>query len=118
MKSDTQSIYDLFERSRRYVVPLYQRHYVWSKENHWEPLWEDVLSKTMDRLERKESAPHFMGAMVFAQVSTYGQTDSGVYGNRRSAAADDAANISGGVSQRSAENTDDELRRRKSHGTF
>ncbi len=54
-------------------MPLYQRHYVWSKDDHWEPLWEDVLSKTMDYLDRKESVPHFMGAMVFAQVSTFGR---------------------------------------------
>lgn len=73
MKSDTQSIYNLFEQKRRYVVPLYQRHYVWFKEKHWEPLWEDVLNKTTARLERKESSPHFMGAMVFAQVPTYGR---------------------------------------------
>lgn len=73
MKSDTQSIYDLFEITRRYIVPLYQRNYVWFKEKHWEPLWEDVLSKTMAHLDGKESAPHFMGAMVFAQVPTFGR---------------------------------------------
>lgn len=73
MKSDTQSIYNLFQSKRRYVVPLYQRHYVWSKENQWEPLWEDILSKTLDHLSQNESSPHFMGAMVFAQIPTYGK---------------------------------------------
>lgn len=73
MRSDTQSIYNLFEPRRRYIVPLYQRQYVWSREKHWEPLWEDVLSKTMFRLEQTESSPHFMGAMVFAQLPVYGR---------------------------------------------
>ncbi len=73
MKSDTQSIYNLFQSKRRYIVPLYQRHYVWSKENQWEPLWEDILNKTLDHLSQNESSPHFMGAMVFAQIPTYGK---------------------------------------------
>lgn len=72
MKSIPRSIYELFNAKHRYVVPLFQRQYVWSKENQWEPLWEDILNKTMDRLDGKESSPHFMGAMVFDQISTFG----------------------------------------------
>lgn len=72
MKSIPRSIYDLFDTKHRYVVPLFQRQYVWSQEIQWEPLWEDILSKTMDRLENREAHPHFMGAMVFEQLKTFG----------------------------------------------
>ncbi|MBK8464919.1 MAG: DUF262 domain-containing protein [Chloracidobacterium sp.] len=72
MQSIPRSIYELFDTKHRYTVPLFQRQYVWSKETQWEPLWEDILSKTMDRLEHKDSYPHFMGAMVFEQISTFG----------------------------------------------
>jgi uncharacterized protein with ParB-like and HNH nuclease domain len=72
MKSTPRSIYELFNAKHRYVVPLFQRQYVWSKENQWEPLWEDILNKTMDRLDQTEPSPHFMGAMVFDQISTFG----------------------------------------------
>lgn len=72
MQSIPRSIYDLFDTKHRYVVPLFQRQYVWSKEAQWEPLWEDILSKTMDRLEERDSYPHFMGAMVFEQILTFG----------------------------------------------
>lgn len=72
MQSIPRSIYDLFDTKHRYVVPLFQRQYVWSKETQWEPLWEDILSKTLDRLENRDSYPHFMGAMVFEQILTFG----------------------------------------------
>lgn len=72
MKSIPRSIYDLFDTKHRYVVPLFQRQYVWSKGVQWEPLWDDILSKTLDRLEERESYPHFMGAMVFEQFTTFG----------------------------------------------
>jgi len=39
MKPDKLTIHDLFQRERRYVVPLYQRAYVWTRQLQWEPLW-------------------------------------------------------------------------------
>ena len=42
MKPEKLSIYDLFIRERRYIVPLYQRAYVWREQSQWEPLWEDI----------------------------------------------------------------------------
>jgi uncharacterized protein with ParB-like and HNH nuclease domain len=38
MKSETHTVQQLFERDGRYIVPLYQRPYVWDQENQWEPL--------------------------------------------------------------------------------
>jgi uncharacterized protein with ParB-like and HNH nuclease domain len=72
MRSIPRSIYDLFGTHHRYVVPLFQRQYVWNKNVQWEPLWNDILSKATDRLERGTSHPHFMGAMVFEQIQTFG----------------------------------------------
>ena len=34
---------DLFEKQCVYLVPKYQRQYVWNLENQWEPLWLDVI---------------------------------------------------------------------------
>lgn len=47
MQSKPLSVYDLFDHKRRYVVPLFQRQYVWSHDNQWEPLWDDVRSKAV-----------------------------------------------------------------------
>ena len=52
-------------------VPLFQRQYVWQREKHWEPLWEDIARKFADYLDnRKESPVHFLGAMVLDQKQT------------------------------------------------
>lgn len=32
----------VFMLPQRLVVPLFQRPYVWNRENQWTPLWEDV----------------------------------------------------------------------------
>jgi uncharacterized protein with ParB-like and HNH nuclease domain len=32
MKPEKLTVYQLFERQQRYVVPLFQRPYVWDKE--------------------------------------------------------------------------------------
>ena len=62
----------LFKDPIRYVVPDYQRKYVWEQEKQWEPLLDDVLnlaeqvakparqSGTATRAVR----PHFMGSII------------------------------------------------------
>ncbi|MBP2211508.1 hypothetical protein JOJ87_001852 [Rhodococcus ruber] len=61
----------LFESDVRYLVPLYQRPYVWNEDNQLEPLWEDVTAL----LEHQESGEiqfhsHFLGAIVLDQEPT------------------------------------------------
>lgn len=67
MKPETRTVTQLFERGVRYVVPLYQRPYVWDEEKQWEPLWDDVLTL----LEHQEIGnlhySHFLGAVVLEQ---------------------------------------------------
>src|SRR5947209_5209145 len=72
MKPYTRSIFDLFDGKRRYEVPLFQRQYVWNLEDHWEPLWEDIERKFVQRLNGSLSTPHFLGAMVLDQRRVYG----------------------------------------------
>jgi hypothetical protein len=74
MKPYTRSIFDLFDGKRRYEVPLFQRQYVWNREDHWEPLWEDIERKFTERLNGTESTPHFLGAMVLDQRRVYGNS--------------------------------------------
>lgn len=72
MKPFSRSIFDLFDGKRRYEVPLFQRQYVWKLEDHWEPLWEDIERKFVQRLSGSMSTPHFLGAMVLDQRRVYG----------------------------------------------
>ena len=71
MDANAVSLLELFEPKMQYEVPLFQRQYVWEREKHWEPLWEDIARKFTDFLEdRKEAPVHFLGAMVIDQKRT------------------------------------------------
>ena len=67
MKPDKLSIYDLFQKDRRYVVPLYQRAYVWNETEQWEPLWDDIQRQAETCMASQTGSPrrsHFLGAVV------------------------------------------------------
>ena len=73
MKADTNDLSTIFGKDVRYVVPLFQRPYVWKQGEHWEPLWEDVLW-VLHRLGETppsgKASPHFLGAVVLEQLPT------------------------------------------------
>lgn len=59
----------------RYLVPLYQRQYVWNENDQLQPLWEDVLAKTLELLRPYNGQiprKHFMGAVVLRGLVTSG----------------------------------------------
>ncbi|HXW69341.1 MAG TPA: DUF262 domain-containing protein, partial [Dissulfurispiraceae bacterium] len=61
-------IISLFELTLRYVVPIFQRHYVWEKEGQWVPLWEDILEKLTQRMQNRRTSSHFLGAVIFDAI--------------------------------------------------
>ena len=74
MKPYTRSIIELFDGKKRYLIPLYQRQYAWKVDPQLQLLWEDV-ERAVARLgsDRSLLTPHFMGAIVIAQMKTYGK---------------------------------------------
>lgn len=64
-----QTLQHIFETDRRLIIPIYQRSYVWNKEDQWEPLWEDV-ERVADQMceDRARARRHFLGATVFVQI--------------------------------------------------
>lgn len=85
MKADTRTLQVVLHGDRRFVVPVYQRPYVWEQERQWEPLWTDVETTAVRLAERRLEAfdkgipaaeadrsapPHFLGAIVLEQHPT------------------------------------------------
>ncbi|WP_421996352.1 DUF262 domain-containing protein [Reyranella sp.] len=65
MKAGPVEIGTLLQNRNRYCVPIYQRHYVWNREKQWEPFWQDIRTKAIERLAGRERRfSHFMGAIV------------------------------------------------------
>jgi hypothetical protein len=82
MKADTLTMKALFQKDVRYLVPTFQRPYVWNQDAQWEPLWDDVRNtaeRYMDELRladgnnplaEERTGTHFMGAVVLQQRPT------------------------------------------------
>ena len=82
MHTDILTPKDLFQKDVQYTIPPFQRPYVWTQDDQWEPLWEDVRSVAENYLEELErsgndeieaeqrTSPHFLGAVVLKQVPT------------------------------------------------
>lgn len=55
----------LFNLPQHFVIPLFQRPYVWREEEQWGPLWNDIRRITELRIaEPRSNATHFLGAVV------------------------------------------------------
>lgn len=82
VKADTLTLKALFQRDVRYVIPTFQRPYVWNQEEQWEPLWDDLRNTAERYLEQLEltdgdmplaeekTGSHFLGAVVLQQRPT------------------------------------------------
>ncbi|MFI5299374.1 MAG: DUF262 domain-containing protein [Polyangiales bacterium] len=64
----------VFGIERRYVIPLFQRPYVWTLDRQWEPLWEDIARRADAEVDRPDidAPPHFLGALVIQQRPSWG----------------------------------------------
>ena len=81
MQPVKQTLAELFEGQLVYIVPTYQRLYIWNQEDQWEPLWSDVLeittsltndaiSRSCNKINTESVEPHFLGAIVLKRSGT------------------------------------------------
>ena len=80
MRADPLTLTAVFSKDVRYVVPMFQRPYVWNMKEHWEPLWEDIRgvservhasTQMSPQLQASINVPpHFLGAIVLDQIPT------------------------------------------------
>jgi hypothetical protein len=71
MQPSYSSIGQIFSAQTRYVVPLFQRPYVWAKDDQWQPLYDDIrelADRVLDPPPHKPVAGHFLGTAVLEQV--------------------------------------------------
>ena len=60
-----------FGPTEHHLVPLFQRPYVWTKEENWEPLWVDIAGLANRVLANPQRIrAHFLGTIVLEQVAT------------------------------------------------
>lgn len=61
----------LFNLPQHFVIPLFQRTYVWKEIEQWEPLWHDIRRTCEHRIaEPGSQTTHFVGAIVIQSHET------------------------------------------------
>lgn len=82
MEVNILTLQNLFKKDVRYVIPPFQRPYVWTQEEQWDPLWDDVRNTAERYLDALATADgnraaaeadtriHFLGAVVAQQQQT------------------------------------------------
>lgn len=68
MQANPRSLDALFNSQLRYVVPMFQRLYVWQETPQWATLWEDVTEKADLQLSGTPSNAHYLGALIIEGV--------------------------------------------------
>ncbi len=68
MQANPRSLDALFNSQLRYVVPMFQRLYVWQENPQWATLWEDVTEKAALQLKGVQTNPHYLGALIIEGV--------------------------------------------------
>lgn len=85
MQAHPHPLLRIFQPDIQYVVPIFQRRYVWNEEDQWADLWDDLLEtmRFVSEVERVREdgvdiplPSHFMGAIVVDQsLSTGSEVD-------------------------------------------
>ncbi|QLY39811.1 DUF262 domain-containing protein [Hujiaoplasma nucleasis] len=70
-KTETRSISEVFQRSSRYIIPRYQRSYVWQK-NNWSELLSDIR---FTMINQHDLWSHFLGAIVLSTETSKKQSE-------------------------------------------
>lgn len=71
MQAGAVSLGLVFANDQQNIIPHFQRPYVWSEEQNWQPLWEDIR-EAAEEVEGEDNSPYlkadtrtyFLGAMV------------------------------------------------------
>lgn len=68
MEANPRTLDALFNSQLRYVVPMFQRLYVWQESPQWVNLWEDIVEKADLQLAGVKTNAHYLGALIIEGV--------------------------------------------------
>jgi len=68
MQANPRTIDQLFNAQSRYIVPMFQRLYVWKQDPQWQTLWEDIIEKASLQLDAVKTNAHYLGALIIEGV--------------------------------------------------
>ncbi len=76
MQTDKIKVRNLFHEERQYLIPIFQRGYVWTLDKQIKVLWRDVLDQAaraeVAHTHRRIVRAHFLGAIVLKPIPNEG----------------------------------------------
>ncbi len=66
ISAQKEKLNSFFQDSMRYVVPFFQRPYVWDEEN-WDNLWDNIL-EAYNQYRQNKNKEHFIGTLIVKQI--------------------------------------------------
>ncbi len=78
MHPAVKDIEELFKGNLQWVVPIYQRPYVWKSatDDQIPGMWDDWLARTEELLRYGEADPHYFGAIIYShKIKELGEID-------------------------------------------
>jgi hypothetical protein len=70
MRAGDELLGAVFNKDHRYVIPIFQRPYVWDEEENWIPLWDDIRKAAesaetqSEEGDDEDAQEYFLGALV------------------------------------------------------
>jgi len=72
VKADPFQIGEVLKDPKRFIVPIYQRTYSWTKEKQLESFFTSIEDKARERLAGMQTSyPHYMGAVLLSPRGKY-----------------------------------------------
>lgn len=68
LSANKEKLQSFFQGSNQFVIPFFQRSYVWKTDN-WSELWENIIEVINDT-EAGENSEHFIGTIIVQQAQT------------------------------------------------
>src|SRR6266853_4380331 len=68
IEANPRTLDALFNSQLRYVVPMFQRLYVWKETLQWTNLWEDIAEKANFQIAGVKTNAHYLGALIIEGV--------------------------------------------------
>lgn len=72
MKAYPFQVGDVLQTPRRFIVPIYQRTYSWTKGRQLDRFFDSIEDKARERIAGTRTAfPHYMGAILLSPRGTF-----------------------------------------------
>lgn len=68
LSANKEKLQSFFQGSNQFIIPFFQRSYVWKIDN-WSELWENIV-EVINESETNSNSEHFIGTIIVQQAQT------------------------------------------------